>query len=66
MQSLLKALLNGLLLFQVHLLVGVDQLFEKYPAGLVSLYLQMFQNQTAGGWSELQQLLDTDPRITLR
>ncbi len=45
---------------------GVDKLFEKHPAGLVSLYLQMFQNQTADGWPELQRLLDTDPRVTLR
>ena len=45
---------------------GVDDLFEKYPAGTVSLYLHMFQNQTPDGWTELQEILDTDPRITLR
>ncbi len=45
---------------------GVDDLFEKYPAGTVSLYLHMFQNQTPDGWTELQEVLDTDPRITLR
>ena len=45
---------------------GIDDLFAKYPAGTVSLYLHMFQNQTPDGWTELQEILDTDPRITLR
>ncbi len=45
---------------------GVDDLFAQYPAGTVSLYLHMFQNQTPDGWAELQEVLDTDPRITLR
>ena len=44
---------------------GVDALFEKYPAGTVSLYLHMFQNQTPSGWAELQEVLDSDPRVTL-
>ncbi len=45
---------------------GVDALFAKYSPGTVSLYLQMFQNQTPEGWKELQEVLDTDPRVTLR
>lgn len=45
---------------------GVDALFEEYPAGTVSLYLHMFQNQTPEGWVELQEVLDSDPRITIR
>lgn len=45
---------------------GVDALFEQYPAGAVSLYLHMFQNQTPDGWAELQELLDNDPRITIK
>ena len=45
---------------------GVDSLFEQYPAGAVSLYLQMFQNQTPTGWAELQEILDNDPRVTIK
>ena len=36
------------------------------PAGAVSVYLHMFQNQTENGWAELQQILDTDERVTIR
>ena len=45
---------------------AVDALFENYPAGAVSLYLHMFQNQTEEGWPELQEILDNDPRVTIR
>lgn len=45
---------------------AVDSLFENYPAGAVSLYLHMFQNQTNEGWPELQEILDNDPRVTIR
>ena len=45
---------------------AVDALFEKYPAGAVSVYLHMFQNQTEEGWPELQEILDNDERVTIR
>ncbi len=45
---------------------AVDALFEKFPASAVSVYLQMFQNQTENGWDELQQILDSDERVTLK
>ncbi len=45
---------------------AVKDLFDTKPAGVVSVYLQMFQNQTEKGWSELQEILDTEPRFTLR
>lgn len=45
---------------------AVDTLFDKYPAGAVSIYLHMFQNQTPEGWPTVQAVLDNDPRITLR
>ncbi len=45
---------------------AVAELFDKNPAGVVSVYLQMFQNQTDNGWTELQEILDTEPRFTLR
>lgn len=45
---------------------GVDVLFEQYSPGAVSLYLHMFQNQTPTGWAELQELLDNDPRVTIK
>ena len=44
----------------------VDALFEKYPAGAVSVYLHMFQNQTEEGWPELQDILDNDERVTIK
>ena len=45
---------------------AVDALFEKFPAGAVSVYLQMFQNQTETGWQELQEIIDADERVTLK
>ncbi len=45
---------------------AVDTLFGKYSAGAVSVYLHMFQNQTEKGWAELQEVLDNDPRVTLK
>ena len=45
---------------------AVDSLFETYPAGAVSVYLHMFQNQTEEGWPELQAILDNDERITIK
>ena len=45
---------------------AVDGLFENYPAGAVSVYLHMFQNQTEEGWPELQAILDNDERITIK
>ncbi len=45
---------------------AVDALFEAYPAGAVSVYLQMFQNQTENGWAELQAILDSDERVTIK
>lgn len=40
---------------------AVDELFEKYPAGVASVYLQMFQLQTEDGWDELAEVLANDP-----
>ncbi len=45
---------------------AVDTLFNQFPAGAVSVYLQMFQNQTETGWSELQAIIDSDERVTLK
>ena len=46
--------------------VAVDELFANNPAGAASVYLHMFQNQTEEGWPELQDILDNDPRVTLK
>ena len=46
--------------------IPVDELFEKYPAGVASVYLQMFQLQTEDGWEELAEVLANDPRVTIR
>ena len=45
---------------------AVDELFEKYPAGVASVYLQMFQLQTEDGCEELAEVLANDPRVTIR
>ena len=45
---------------------AVDDLFAKYPAGVASVYLQMFQLQTEEGWDELADVLANDPRVTIR
>lgn len=45
---------------------AVDALFAAYPAGAVSIYLHMFQNQTETGWPELAALLESDERVTLK
>ncbi len=48
------------------LVPAVDALFAKNHHGVVSVYLQMFQNQTEKGWVELQEILDTHPSFMLR
>lgn len=48
------------------LATAVDRLFEKYPAGVASVYLQMFQLQTEKGWENLAEVLEKDPRVTIR
>ena len=45
---------------------ALDSLFEKYPAGVVSVYLQMFQLQTDKGFTALAEALENDARITIR
>ena len=45
---------------------AVDHLFATYPAGAVSIYLHMFQNQTEEGWPVLAVLLEKDARVTLK
>lgn len=48
------------------LAVAVDSLFEKYPAGVASVYLQMFQLQVDKGFASLAEVLEKDPRVTIR
>lgn len=45
---------------------AVDYLFANYPAGAVSIYLHMFQNQTDEGWPELADILANDERVTIK
>ena len=45
---------------------AVDELFEKYPAGVASVYLQMFQLQTEDGWPHPPLVRPTPPPDTLR
>ena len=43
---------------------SVDSLLRSYPEQEGVLYLKIFQQQTEGGWPELQAIIDTDPRFT--
>ena len=45
---------------------AVDYLLANYPAGAVSIYLHMFQNQTDEGWPELADILANDERVTIK
>lgn len=45
---------------------AVDALFAKHPAGVVNVYLHMFNNQTPAGFPELTELLANDSRITIK
>ncbi len=42
---------------------AVDALLAKHPAPVVRLYLHVFQLQRAGGWNELQEILDSEERF---
>jgi hypothetical protein len=44
---------------------AVDNLLAAFPAPEVSVYLHMFQRQTAEGWPELAEILASDPRLQL-
>ncbi len=45
---------------------AVDHLFEKYSAGVASVYLQKFKLQTDTGWEGLADVLANDSRVTIR
>jgi len=42
---------------------GVAALLSTHPAEEVAVYLNLFQLQQAGGWPELQTVLDADPKL---
>jgi hypothetical protein len=44
---------------------GADALLEKFPAGEVAVYLNLFQLQQAGGWKEIADLIAADPRLQI-
>jgi len=48
------------------LLVAVDDLFSRFPQGIVSVYLQMFQAQRQGGFAALDSLLQSHPKVNIR
>lgn len=45
---------------------AVDILLKEFPGEHVKLYLHVFQLQRPGGWDNLGQLLETDPRLAFR
>lgn len=44
---------------------AVQSLLEKHPAEKAAVYLQVFQNQQAGGWPSLADAMAADPRLKL-
>ena len=43
----------------------IDSLLEAHDAKLVTLYLTVFNLQTASGWENIEGLLESDDRLTL-
>ena len=44
---------------------ATEMLFEKFDHDLVTLYLTVFQLQRDGGWPEITEILENDPRAKL-
>jgi len=44
---------------------AIDSLLQAHPADEVTIYLHLFQDQKAGGWPDLAEILSTDTRLTL-
>ncbi len=42
---------------------GAAALLEKFPAGEVAVYLNLFQLQQPGGWAEITQIIESDPQL---
>ena len=42
---------------------GAAALLEKFPAGEVAVYLNLFQLQQAGGWPQITEAIDADSRL---
>jgi hypothetical protein len=43
----------------------IEALLSEHDALVVSLYLRIFNLQTASGWANLAQILDQDQRLSL-
>jgi hypothetical protein len=44
---------------------GTAALLEKFPAGEVAVYLNLFQLQQAGGWPQIDEVIAADPRLKI-
>jgi hypothetical protein len=44
---------------------GAATLLEKFPAGEVAVYLNLFQLQQAGGWPQIAEVIETDARLQI-
>lgn len=42
---------------------GAEALLEKFPAGEVAVYLNLFQLQQPGGWPTITEAINADPRL---
>jgi len=44
---------------------GTAALLEKFPAGEVAVYLNLFQLQQQGGWPQIAEVIEADPRLAV-
>ena len=43
---------------------AVDEMLESHAEEEVKIYLHLFQSQRSGGWNELNELIDSDERLS--
>ena len=43
---------------------AVDEMLESHAEEEVKIYLYLFQSQRSGGWNELNELIDSDERLS--
>lgn len=44
---------------------GAAALLEKFPAGEVAVYLNLFQLQQIGGWPQIAETIEAEPRLKI-
>ena len=44
---------------------GAAALLDQFPAGEVAVYLNLFQLQQPGGWAQIDEVIESDPRLKI-